>query len=1232
MASDRWAEIERLFFAALPLSAEERIAFLASACPNDPDLRQDVEALLAGESDSVVDPSVFSSPEAPPIANGSLVGRRLGMLTIRAFLGAGTIGDVYRAYDATIGRDVAVKVLPPALTSNAGRLARLERDARILASLNHPNVETIHRIEYSDGIHAVIGELVEGETLANRIARIRDGGRRGSDPVRSLHADVDVVAQAARALAAAHAADVLHRDIKPQHIMVRDDGFVKVVDFGLAQTVTSTPLWTTGGTSWSATRTAVLSGTLRYISPEQANAQPLTAASDIFSLGLVLYELIARRHPFGVKSTRAYALALAQETPLPPSRTTPEVPRTLDELTLRMLARDPARRPTAPEVVEALQTLKTPSWTPVVTPGARVGVYEIVGLLGKGGMGEVYRARDPRLHRDVAIKVLPSETTDADRMARFEQEARAAAALNHPNILAVYDVGRHEGVPYIVSELLEGETLRTRVSGGQLSVRKVVEYATRVAEGLAAAHDKGIIHRDLKPENIFITADDRVKILDFGLAKLKHGPQWALPTTQAGVVLGTISYMSPEQLRGLAADHRSDIFSFGVVLFELLSGRRPFQRDTPIDTMNAIREDDPPDLPVERRVPPALARIVSRCLEKNPAARFKSADDLGFALDALSIPSGASAVIAPPARFTRARALRLVGAVAALIAVAGIGLWFGGSQAPPARDTVRFQIPAPGVVPAKTFTLSPDGRHLAFIAENGGADQLFVRQMDSLEARPLAGTSDATYPFWSPDGTQIGFFAQGKLKKIAAAGGPVQTLCDAASGRGATWNANGDILFSAGPTSAILRVAAAGGTPVPVTKLLDRASGHRFPAFLPDGVHFLYNVGADKPEMAGVYLASLDGATTVRLLPGETNALYVPADDGSSGYLLYRRDSTLMAQPFDSKTLQFAGELIPIAEYVPTSQNDGFGAFSASGTGTLAYRTRGPAPDQQLIWVERAGKRVGAAVGASGQTSALSPDQRTVAITKGTQGQVDIWLQDVRRDVITRFTFRAGISRNPVWIAEGNRVAFAFQAAGAYSSDIFIKPAAGGAEELLLRGGVNAYPMDSSADGRWLLFQQQDEKTGLDLLLLPLDGDRKPTPYLQTPFNEGNGRFAPGSPSPKWVAYESDESGQKQIYVQSIPAGVKYQISTAGGIHPRWRGDGKELFYLSMDRKLMAVQLALGATVESGTPRELFPSAGVTEYNVAADGQRFLLNVNAEEQGAAAPVTVVLGWTAGLKK
>jgi hypothetical protein len=419
-----------------------------------------------------------------------------------------------------------------------------------------------------------------------------------------------------------------------------------------------------------------------------------------------------------------------------------------------------------------------------------------------------------------------------------------------------------------------------------------------------------------------------------------------------------------------------------------------------------------------------------------------------------------------------------------------------------------------------------------------------------------------------------------------------------------------------------------------VTKLLDRASGHRFPAFLPDGMHFLYNVGADKPEMAGVYVSSLDGSTSMRLVEGETNALYVPAEDGGSrGYLLFRRDSTLMAQPFDSNTLQFAGgELIPIAERVPTSQNDGFGAFSASATGTLTYRSRGTTPEQQLVWVDRSGKRLSAALGPSGQTSALSPDQRTVAVTRGTAGQVDIWLQDVRRDVVTRFTFRAGINRNPVWVGEGSRVAFAFQQAGAYSSDIFIKPAAGGAEQLLLRGGVNAYPMDSSADGRWLLFQQQDEKTGLDLLLLPLDGDRKPTPYLQTPFNEGNGRFAPGTAGPKWIAYESDESGLKQIYIQSIPAGVKYQISTIGGVHPRWRADGKELFYLSTDRKLMAVQLTLGATVEASTPRELFPSASVLEYNAAADGQRFLLNVNAEEQGASAPVTVVLGWTAGLKK
>ena len=872
-------------------------------------------------------------------------------------------------------------------------------------------------------------------------------------------------------------------------------------------------------------------------------------------------------------------------------------------------------------------------------------------------MGEVYRARDARLERDVAVKVLPgSFASDPQRLSRFEQEARAAAALNHPAILAVYDIGSHAGAPYIVSELLEGSTLRDRIAG-PLPVRKAIEYGVQLAHGLAAAHEKAIVHRDLKPENIFITSDGRVKILDFGLAKLTQ-PETAaagmsiLPTafdaarvspdTLPGVILGTLGYMAPEQVRGQPADHRADIFAFGAILYEMLSGQRAFRGDTSADTMSAILAKDPPDISTtDGRIPPGLARIVDRCLEKIPAARFQSTRDLAFALEALTTSSESRSVEGtkpPGARAHRRRSAAIAWTVATVCfaAAAAIAvLHFRERAATP--QSVRFQIAPPGQTPAEMFALSPDGQMLAFIATKGGAEQLWVRPLDALEPRPLQGTEGATYPFWSPDGAFLGFFAQGRLKKIAVAGGPPQTLCDSAGGRGGTWSRDGVILFSAGPTSPILRVAAAGGVASAVTKLGSGVDGHRFPAFLPDGTHFLYNAGSNRPEFAGLYVGEVNGTPPVRLLGDQTNALFVPGDRGQ-GVLVFRRDETLMAQPFDLTGLKFSGEMFPLADQVPTTTNTGNGAFSASSSGTLAYRSGGAASNRELVWFDRSGKRLGVATKAAAFLGpiAISPDQRTIAAQINTGSQTDIWLQDLGRDVITRFTFRPGVNRNPLWSPDGKRLSFAFAGSSAYSFGLFVKPASGGgAEELLLEGGVNAFGMDWSPDGRWIVYQQQGQTTGLDLWLLPLEGDRKPVPYLQTPFDDTFARFAPGSAAgPRWMAYQSSESGQAQVYVQSIPpSGAKYQISTSGGVQPTWRADGKELFYITPDRKVMAASVELGASVAPGTPHELFTNSGATAYAPSRDGQRFLLNVPAGGEGTTvSPVTIVLNWASSLKR
>ena len=528
------------------------------------------------------------------------------------------------------------------------------------------------------------------------------------------------------------------------------------------------------------------------------------------------------------------------------------------------------------------------------------------------------------------------------------------------------------------------------------------------------------------------------------------------------------------------------------------------------------------------------------------------------------------------------------------------------------------------------FTLSSDGRNLAFIANTGGPNQLWVRAMDTLEARALAGTEGATFPFWSPDGAYLGFFAQSKLKKIAIAGGPAVTLCDATNSHGGTWNRDGEIVFSAGSASPLLRVSAAGGVPaaVPTQGAGDSGAGHFFPVFLPDGVHYFYYSESDRPDTTGVYLGSLDGTAAVRILSDATKALYLsPTAQGENGYLMFRREETLMAQPFDPKALKLTGEMFPIAEQVPNSMQAGFGAFSASENGTLVYRTGAFISNRDLVWVDRTGKRLRALTkpGPFYDPPVISPNQQSVALVMTTSSsQTDIWLQDTGRDAMSRFTFRPGWSRRPVWSPDGNRLVFSLRefTMNLNSYDIYQKPVGGtGQEALLLHAGSNGFPEDWSSDGKWLMYRLTGQKTSLDLWLLPLEGDRKPIPYLQTPFDEQNARFSPGpSGAPRWLAYQSNESGQNQIYVQGIPAsGAKYQISTSGGIQPAWRRDGKELFYVSTDQKMMAVPIMLGTSVESGTPQELFAKAGITAYAPSADGQRFLVNVPASSEGAAAP-------------
>ena len=812
-------------------------------------------------------------------------------------------------------------------------------------------------------------------------------------------------------------------------------------------------------------------------------------------------------------------------------------------------------------------------------PNSKLGPYEILAPIGAGGMGEVYRARDPRLNRDVAIKLSAARFTE-----RFEREAKAIAALNHPNICHVYDVGPD----YLVMEYIEGDSRQ-----GPLPLDETLRIMHQIADALEAAHEKGITHRDLKPGNIKIKPDGTVKVLDFGLAKVsappsssgENSPTLTVGMTQAGMVLGTAAYMAPEQARGKeSVDRRADIWAFGVVFYELLTGHRLFEGEDTSSTLAAVIMREP-DL---AGVPPQVAPLLRRCLQKDPKNRLR---DIG---DAWGLLAAEPAKVTPaaPAPPSRSRTLPWVAAVALLFLIAATALWFLLRVKPPAGQVFRFQIATPGSAPAVFPTLSPDGRSIAFVANHDGPDQLWVRALDTLESRALPGTDGVTYPFWSPDGAYLGFFAEGKLRKIAIAGGPPQTLCDSPSGRGGAWNRAGVILFSNGPDSVIYRVSAAGGTPVPVTKLAGHSpgEGHRFPSFLPDGSHFFYNAGSDKPDDSGLFMSSLDGAPSVRVLADMTNALYAPAAPGSStGHILFRREDTLMAEPFDARRFKTTGDMFPIAERVP-SANIGYGSYSVSENGILAYSSGGVATLRELAWIERSGKRLGLL----GKPAAyaqmdVSRDEETLAVMIGTTSAADLWIEDISRAVLSRFTFRSGITRSPVWSPDGSHVFFGYQSGGGYSGDIFSKAAGGNvSEELLLHAGINGFPEDCSPDGKWLVFSEYGPKTAADLWLLPLTGARKPVPYLQTPFNEANARF---SPDGRWLAYESNESGSFQVYVQSVPAnGSKYQVSSSGGRVPQWRRDGKELFYVSADRKLMAVPIKLGVTVEAGAPSPSFRS------------------------------------------
>ena len=915
-----------------------------------------------------------------------------------------------------------------------------------------------------------------------------------------------------------------------------------------------------------------------------------------------------------------------------------------------------------------------------LTPGTRLGVYQITAQIGEGGMGQVYRATDTTLGRQVAIKILPDAfAADPERLARFEREARTLASLNHPHIAAIYAVEKSAGIQALVMELVEGDDLSRRIARGAVPIEEALPIAQQIAAALEAAHEQGIVHRDLKPANIKVRTDGTVKVLDFGLAKAMEptgaasssasmSPTITTPAmTQAGMILGTAAYMSPEQAKGRVVDKGSDVWAFGAVLYEMLAGRRVFEGDDVSDTLARILMKEPDWTALPPTVPPAVVTVMRRCLQKDRRQRIRDLGDVSLALEgAFETAAPQTPASARPAVLRgRLAWVALALAVVAIVALAIPTVRHLRETPPPAPPETRVEIVTPATGQPTSFALSPDGRQIVFVASGDGASRLWLRSLSATTAQALAGTEGATSPFWAPDGRAIGFFSEQALKRLDLGGGGVvgapQTLAPAINGSGGTWSADGVIVFAPSIATPLMRVPATGGATAAVRAVGPQQFGYIAPYFLPDGRRFLfYALGAS--DATGIYMGALGTSAPTRLTLADSPGVYLPSGPGPAdasregGWLLWVRAGALVAQRLDVAQAALTGDPVTLADGVAVNPGTLQAPLSVAATGLVAYRTGG-GNQRQLTWVDRSGTARGA-VGAPDAAllqPRVSPDGRRVVVSRTVQSNGDVWLLDGART--SRFTFDAARDDFPHWSPDGARIVYRSVKTG--PGDLYQRLTSGaGGEERLVASDQNKVATSWSADGRFLLYISIDPQTNGDLWVMPMVGDRTPSVFLKTPFREAYGAF---SPDGRWVAYHSNESGRPEIYVRPFvpPArdasafasatadksadtlragsgqapGGQWQVSTAGGIHAVWRPDGRELYYLNPEGAMMAAPITVtGATLEPGAPVKLFPTrivgGGVDnqqgrQYDVAPDG-RFLINT--ELDSAAAPITLLMNW------